>query len=110
MKGLIDAGETPEQAARRELQEEIGLTAAKLTPLRSLYASPSHMFGLMHVFVAEDLRVSQLDGDEPEPLVPVRVPLARLDELIDDAAMGNAQTLSALMLLQRKRPELFQAA
>ena len=110
VKGLIDAGETPEQAARRELQEEIGLAAARLMPLRALYSSPSHMFGLMHVFVAEDLRVSKLDGDEPEPLIPVRIALAQLDALIDDDALGNAQTLSALMLLQRKRPELFQAA
>jgi len=51
-----------------------------------------------------------LEGDEPEPLVPVRVPLAELDALIDDEALGHSQTLSALMLLQRKRPELFQAA
>lgn len=110
VKGLIDAGETPEQAARRELQEEIGLTVAKLTPLRALYSSPSHMFGQMFVFVAQDLRASKLDGDEPEPLIPVRIPLVRLDELIDDDALGNSQTLSALMLLQRKFPELFQAA
>ena len=93
VKGLIDAGETPEQAA-----------------LRALYSSPSHMFGLMHVFIAEDLRASKLEGDEPEPLVPVRVPLAQLNALIDDEALGNSQTLAALMLLQRKRPELFQAA
>lgn len=110
VKGLIDAGETPEQAARRELQEEIGLASAKLTPLRALYSSPSHMFGLMHVFIAEDLRASKLEGDEPEPLVPVRVPLVQLDALVGDEALGNSQTLAALMLLQRKRPELFQAA
>ena len=110
VKGLIDAGETPEQAARRELQEEIGLAAATLTPLRALYSSPSHMFGLMHVFIAEDLRASKLEGDEPEPLVPVRVPLAQLDALVGDETLGNSQTLAALMLLQRKRPELFQAA
>ena len=92
------------------MQEEIGLAAVKLTPLRALYSSPSHMFGQMFVFVAEDLRASKLDGDEPEPLIPVRIPLVRLDELIDDDALGNSQTLSALMLLQRKFPELFQAA
>ena len=68
------------------------------------------MFGLMHVFIAEDLRASKLEGDEPEPLVPVRVPLAQLDALVGDEALGNSQTLAALMLLQRKRPELFQAA
>ena len=83
VKGLIDGGETPEQAALRELQEEIGHTAAALSPLRVLYSSPSHMYGPMHVFVG--------------------VPLSRLDELIADAAFGDARTLSALMLFQRTR-------
>ena len=103
VKGLIDGGETPEQAALRELQEEIGYTAAALSPLRVLYSSPSHMYGPMHVFVAEGLLPSVRQGDEPEPLIPVRVPLSRLDELIDDAAFGDARTLSALMLFQRTR-------
>lgn len=106
VKGLIDAGETPEQAANRELQEEIGMAARELTPLRALYTSPSHMFGLMQVFVARDLYPSRLQGDEPEPLELVRVPLAQLDDLIDNDAFGDARTLAALMLWQRR----FQAA
>lgn len=105
VKGLIDAGESPEQAANRELQEEIGMAAKQYQFLRSLYASPSHMFGLMHVFVAHDLYPAKLQGDEPEPLEVVRVPLNQLDDLIDHAEFGDARTLSALMLLQR-----FQAA
>lgn len=106
VKGLIDAGETPEQAANRELQEEIGMAARQLTPLRVLYSSPSHMFSPMHVFVAQDLFPSQWQGDEPEPLVPVSVPLAKLNDLIDDDAFGDARVLAALMLFQRQ----FQAA
>ena len=101
VKGLIDAGETPEQAALRELQEEIGLGARQLEPLRMFYVNPSHMFGPMYAFVARDLYPSVLEGDEPEPLEIVRVPLARLDELIDDDQFGDARTLAALMLLQR---------
>ena len=100
-KGLIDEGETPEQAANRELQEEIGLGARRLEPLRMFYVNPSHMFGPMYAFVARDLYPSVLKGDEPEPLEIVRVPLARLDELIDDDQFGDARTLAALMLLQR---------
>ena len=101
VKGLIDAGETPEQAALRELQEEIGMGARRLEPLRMFYVNPSHMFGPMYAFVARDLYPSVLKGDEPEPLEIVRVPLARLDELIDDDQFGDARTLAALMLLQR---------
>ncbi len=101
VKGLIDADETPIQAANRELQEEIGLAAREFTLLRQLYSSPSHMFGLMSVFVARDLYPSELVGDEPEPLEIVRVPLSQLDDLINDLHFGDARTLAALMLLQR---------
>lgn len=111
VKGLINAGETPEQAARRELQEEIGYTAAKITPMRMLYNAPGHMFSPMHTFLAQDLSSSRLQGDEPEPLVPVLVPLDKVPELIDDVALGDARVLSALMLFERYfLPSLLQAA
>lgn len=106
IKGLIDANETPEQAANRELQEEIGMGARTMTPLRVLYSSPSHMYSPMHVFIAQDLYPCKQQGDEPEPLIPVSIPLAQLNDLIDDAEFGDARVLSALMLLQR----YFQAA
>lgn len=102
VKGLIDEGETPIQAANRELQEEIGLAAREFDLLRTIYTAPSHMFGLMYVFVARDFRVSALQGDEPEPLEVVRVPLSQLDDLIDHAAFGDARTLAMMMLLQRR--------
>lgn len=101
VKGLIDAGETPEQAANRELQEEIGYATRKLTPLRVLYTSPGHMFSPMHIFIAQQLYPSRLQGDEPEPLEIVPVPLAQLDDLVQDAEFGDARTLAAVMLLQR---------
>lgn len=107
VKGLIDAGETPIQAANRELQEEIGMAARQLDLLRAMYTSPSHMFGLMYVFVARDLYGSVLQGDEPEPLQIVRIPLSQIDDLIDNAEFGEARTLAAMMLLQRQN---FQAA
>lgn len=105
VKGLIDAGETPAQAANRELQEEIGLGAKQIRFLRQIYANPSHMYGVMDVFVAQDLYPAKLEGDEPEPLEIVRVPISQIDDLIDNPQLGDARVLSALMLLQR-----FQAA
>lgn len=99
-KGIVDQGEAPIVSANRELQEEIGFAARKLTPLRPLYSSPSHMFGLMHLFVAEDLYPSQLEGDEPEPLEIVYYPLAKMDELLNDPTFAEARNLSGLFLLR----------
>lgn len=99
-KGIVDAGEQPIESANRELQEEIGFAANKIEPLRSLYSGPSHMYGLMHVFVAQDLYPSSLEGDEPEPLEIVYYPLAKIDELLADPNFAEARNLSALYLLK----------
>lgn len=55
--------------------------------------------------MAQDLYPAKLEGDEPEPLEIVRVPISQIDDLIDNPQFGDARVLSALMLLQR-----FQAA
>lgn len=99
-KGIVDAGESPEVAANRELQEEIGFGAKKLHFLRSLYFAPSHMYGLMHVFIAEDLYPSQLEGDEPEPLEIVCLPLSEIDRLLADLNFAESRYLSALFMLR----------
>lgn len=99
-KGIVDAGEVPIESANRELQEEIGFGAKEITPLRSLYSGPSHMFGLMYIFVAQDLYPSRLEGDEPEPLEIVYYPLNKIDELLADREFAEARNLSALFLLK----------
>lgn len=99
-KGIVDVGEEPIESANRELQEEIGFGAKKIEFLRSLYSGPSHMYGLMHVFVAQALYPSKLEGDEPEPLEIVYYPLAKIDELLADPTFAEARNLSALFMLK----------
>lgn len=104
VKGLIDENEAPEHAANRELQEEIGMKANQIRFLRTLYTSPSHMFSPMHVFVAEDLSPSRLEGDEPEPLEIIRIPFSQINqEIIDNPDYGDARVLAALMLWQKTK-------
>ncbi|MGR6980048.1 ADP compounds hydrolase NudE [Testudinibacter sp. P27/CKL/0425] len=100
VKGLMDEGETPEQSANRELQEEIGFRAAKLTLLKTVITSPGFMHNPMHIFLAEQLSPSVLQGDEPEPLEVVEYPLAQLDQLLQQADFCEARNLTALYLLR----------
>lgn len=99
-KGGIDQGETPEEAANRELKEEIGLGAHKIQFLRTVITSPSYMRSIMHILVAEDFYPCKLEGDEPEPLEIVRVPLAKLEDLLTDPAFNEARNLTALYTLR----------
>lgn len=65
--GVIDKGENPEQAARRELEEETGYKAGKITKLGSVNPNPALFSNHVHFYLAEDLQATGkqcLDEDE----------------------------------------------
>lgn len=65
--GVIDSGEDPETAARRELLEETGCIAGKLQCLGSMNPNPALFSNRVHVYLATDLTFTgkqDLDQDE----------------------------------------------
>ncbi|MDX1592618.1 MAG: ADP compounds hydrolase NudE [Gammaproteobacteria bacterium] len=101
-KGLIEAGETPERAALRELREETGHGARRLEALQMLTLAPAYMKHGTRLVLAMELYPDPLDGDEPEPPELVRWPLARLPELAERPDVTEARTLAALFLIREK--------
>lgn len=99
-KGKIDAGETWEQAAGREMREEIGFGAASLMRLRSLSLAPTYMAQEIQLVVAEGLFAEKLDGDEPEPLEVVPWRLDRLHELMLREEFSEGRSIAALFLIR----------
>ena len=97
-KGLIDPGEQAQQAANRELKEEVGFGAKRFHKLKTVNVAPSYLSGEMHLFMAFDLYPEQLEGDEPEPLEVVKWPLDKIDELIERDDFQEARSISALLL------------
>ncbi|WP_299687027.1 ADP compounds hydrolase NudE [uncultured Vibrio sp.] len=100
-KGLIDLGEQPDEAAVRELKEEIGFGANKLTPLKEVILAPSYFSSKMTLFIAQELYPEKLEGDEPEPLDIVRWPLAQAEELLTHLDFCEARSITALLLSLR---------
>lgn len=65
--GVIDEGETPEEAARRELLEETGYTFESFTYLGKISANPSTTNNFLHMFLAENgKKVAEQKLDETE--------------------------------------------
>ncbi|MGE9552464.1 ADP compounds hydrolase NudE [Erwinia amylovora] len=99
-KGLIDPGETPFEAANRELKEEVGFGAKKLEALGKLTLAPSYFSSKMNILVAEGLYEERLQGDEPEPLPQQRWPLDNLLALLQEPDFREARNVSALFLVR----------
>jgi ADP-ribose diphosphatase len=104
-KGAIDKGETALAAANRELMEEVGFGAGKLTLLKEVNLAPSYFSAQMQIYLAQDLYPESREGDEPEPLEIVKWPLARAGELIDNNEIKEARAICALLLALKKLEE-----
>lgn len=102
-KGLIDPGETPEQAANRELKEEIGYGAGELVALKSVTMAPQFFSATMHIYIARNLYPEQLPGDEPEPLELVPWQLQNIDALLEQDDFTEARSIAALLLMLRQQ-------
>lgn len=100
VKGRIDRGETVEQAAERELKEEIGFGARRLTVIRAMTLAPAYMSHQSWLVLAEDLYTEKLEGDEPEPLELVPWPIARLDALMLREDFSEGRSLAALFVVR----------
>src|SRR3546814_15760184 len=90
-----DLDETAEQGAERELKEEIGYGARKLTILHNLSLSPSYMTPMAHVVLAQDLYPEKLVGDAPEELEAVTWKLSALPPLPVRPAVTEGRLVGA---------------
>lgn len=99
-KGRMDAGEAILDAANRELKEEVGYGARKLTHLRSITLAPSYMSHQIHLVLAEDLYPERLPGDEPEELEVIPWKLDKLHELMLREDCSEGRSLAALFIVR----------
>jgi ADP-ribose diphosphatase len=100
-KGLIDPGESPVQAADRELKEEVGYGSMKLEPLHTVSMAPTFFNATMHILIATDLYPEQLIGDEPEPLEVVPWSIKNSQALLDRADFTEARSIVALLMAEK---------
>jgi len=101
VKGRIDEGETPIEAADRELKEEAGYGARRLDVLRAMTLAPTYMSHQSWLVVARDLYPERLPGDEPEELEVVPFKLAELEQLMLREDFSEGRSLAALFIARQ---------
>lgn len=101
--GLIEDGEDPKEAAQRELQEEIGYGAEKLSYINEVFSSPGFTDEKVDIFIAKDLYKSKLKADDDENIEIVEVKIKDLREMIDSFELQDAvSVIGALQILALK--------
>ena len=98
--GKLDAGEEPEAAARRELEEETGLRGGTWEAGPALWATPGFCEERMHLFFAEGLERGESDPQDGEEIELVRWQRDEIPSRL--AEIEDAKTLAGLLLLLRR--------
>lgn len=91
--GVIDRGEDPREAALRELREETGFRAGRMTLLGELSPNPALFNSRFYCFLAEDLTQSGTPDPDPDELISVE--MKPIDAVIAD--LGSAEESHAFM-------------
>ena len=95
--GKVELGESPEECARRELEEETGYRAMRIEKLVSIYTSPGYSDEVLHIYLAKELVYV---GAKPERYELLKVVVLPIDEAIKSilsAPIVDAKTLLALL-------------
>jgi 8-oxo-dGTP pyrophosphatase MutT (NUDIX family) len=101
--GGVEAGEDPAVGALRELQEETGHTAQKITELGWYYINNRRSDAKMHVYLAESIsEVPQQGGDAEEDITSEWVSIETIDQMITRGEITNFSVLAAWALFKQR--------
>jgi 8-oxo-dGTP pyrophosphatase MutT (NUDIX family) len=101
--GAIDEEETPLEAARRELREELGIEAAEWTELGRLHHSTSIVTSVSTMFLAQSLKFTKSDRDGAEVIETVKMPFK---EAVEKALNGEFVDAESCVLILRAEHHL----
>jgi len=89
--------ETFEACALRELREETGYVAGRVTPLTPIWTTPGFTDERVHIFVATELEAGERDLDEDEFVELVHMPLSEAVAGVHSGRITDAKTVAGLL-------------
>jgi ADP-ribose pyrophosphatase len=99
--GGIEPNETPENAVKRELQEEIGFLPGKLEMLASFYSSPGFCTEFLYLYLATELQPSRQFAEDTAAIETVRIQPSQIMGLIKSGQICDAKSIAGLLLYLR---------
>ena len=108
--GLLDA-EAPEEAVRREAEEETGFRLRRVEPVMEAFMSPGSVTERLHFFVAEYDRGDRASGGggsaaEGEDIEVLELPLHEALAMVDRSEIADGKTIMLLYHVALKGPLL----
>jgi ADP-ribose pyrophosphatase len=98
--GRAEAGESPEETARRELEEETGHQAGSLTYLFTFYPTPGYSDEEVHVFAAEALVETATRFDPSEEIQLLRLTAEEADAALRSGRIRDGKTMLTLLAMR----------
>src|ERR1700679_3519541 len=95
--GRKDEGENFLQGAHRELREETGYTAKRMTKLLDLYPSPGFISENMVIYLAQGLATGQADPEEDEKITQRVLTLREVERWIASGKIRDMKTVAAVL-------------
>ncbi len=99
--GIPMDGESWEDCARRELEEETGFVAGSLQPLSRLLTTPGFTNEEIHVFLATGLEEGSVRRDKDEFMEVLEVPFSEVLEMVDAGVIRDGKSLVGVLLAHR---------
>ena len=102
--GTLEKGEKPRACALREIQEETGYKAKKMTHFLTYYPSVGYNTEAIHCFVATGLtKVGDLKLDYDEVMSVVKMDFAKLLGMIKAGKIIDSKTICAALTYAAKK-------
>jgi ADP-ribose pyrophosphatase len=96
--GGVEEGESPDDSAQRELQEEVGYASKNMRAMGGFWSAPGFSTEFLYAYLAKDLVASKLSADDDESIEIIRTPLGNIDRLIRLGEIQDAKTIAALLM------------
>ena len=102
--GTLEKGEKPLKCAHRELREETGYTAKKMTPLIKYYPSIGYNTEIIHCYLASGIKkAGDLQLDQDEIMSVVKIDFKKVLKMIISGKITDSKTICAVLTYAVKK-------